>query len=89
MPYIHHDDRERAAREPANPGELNFAISKLLDEYVLRRALGDRFNLRYAMLAEAISAAEGAKLEFYRRVVAPFERVKQAENGDVFRSASG
>jgi len=31
-----------------------------------------------------MGALEGAKLEFYRRVVVPYEEKKMKENGDVY-----
>jgi hypothetical protein len=82
MPYITKDAREdlAAGRLPRTPGELNFAITKLLNAYV-RSNYG---RLSYQLINDALGAVEGAKLEFYRRVVVDFENGKLAENGDCY-----
>jgi len=78
MPYITKAARTRVALDgPQNSGQLNYAITKLLIDYV-----GD--NPNYELIAMAISACECAKLEFYRRVAAPYEDVKREQNGDVY-----
>lgn len=38
----------------------------------------------FSALADILGAAEGAKMEFYRRVAAPYEDKKREENGDVY-----
>lgn len=78
MPYIKEYDRDRAENIPDNPGELNFAITKLCIEYMTR------FGLKYANINDVMGALEGAKAEFYRRVAAPYEDKKIFENGDVY-----
>ena len=77
-PYIDQAERERALTEPRTPGELNFAITQLLVNYVLLK------GENYTHLNDCLGACEGAKQEFYRRVVAPYEDAKCSENGDVF-----
>jgi hypothetical protein len=81
MPYIPQADRERLYHvelvEPATPGDLNYAITQLCVDY-----LGP--NPNYARLNEITGALECAKLEFYRRMVAPYESTKLAINGDVY-----
>jgi hypothetical protein len=77
MPYIEQKDRERARTEPRTAGELNYAITRLVLGF-----LGD--SPRYQNFNDAIGALEGAKLELYRRVVAPYEDRKIVENGDVY-----
>ena len=37
-------------------------------------------------IGDVVNAMECAKLEFYRRVAAPYEDTKIKENGDVYRS---
>jgi hypothetical protein len=83
MPYITADARARleAGGEPETTGELNYAITRLVDAYLVRKG-----NIRYANLNEVIGALECAKLELYRRVAAPYEDQKLAETGDVYRS---
>jgi len=63
---------------PETSGELNFIITDICLAY--RPA-----DLRnYEHYNTIIGALESAKLEFYRRSVAPYEDKKIEENGDVF-----
>lgn len=81
MPYIKQEDREKLALDeyvPGTPGTLNYQITMLLREYVTYR------KLSYQTINDIIGALEGAKAEFQRRVVAPYEDQKIAENGDVY-----
>lgn len=61
-----------------NVGELNFAITMLINEYVKRRPLS------YAVLNDVMGVFASAQAEFYRRVVTPYEDRKRAENGEVY-----
>lgn len=61
------------------PGELNYIITQLINTY-----LDDYENVGYTELNEVIGVLECAKLELYRRLVAPYEDQKIAENGDVY-----
>ena len=81
MPYIFTASREQVLqdRKPATCGELNFLITTLCIEYATRGGA-----LNYARINDTIGALESAKLEFYRRLVAPYEDTKIAENGDVY-----
>jgi len=85
MPYIATKDRERleAGGKPETAGELNYAITRLVDDFLARKG-----GLRYAQLNEVIGALECAKLELYRRLAAPYEDQKLSETGDVYRSPS-
>jgi hypothetical protein len=58
-------------------GQLNYVMTRLAIEFA-RRQGGN-----YAAFAKSLAAFEAAKLEFYRRHVAPYEDKKIAENGDV------
>lgn len=78
MPYIKREDRLRAIVTPKTAGELNFAITTLIQGY-----LNDT-NRTYNDYNAVIGALESAKLEMYRRQVAPYEDQKCAENGDVY-----
>lgn len=80
MPYIVGERRFAAADVPTNEGELNFAITTLVDDYLSRKPEG----LRYAGISEVVAALECAKLEFYRRVGAPYEDKAILKNGDVY-----
>jgi len=82
MPYIKQLDREiltPVSHAPASTsGELNFQITRLVQSY-LGNSLGN-----YAAFNDAVGALECAKLELYRRMVAPYEDQKIQENGDVY-----
>lgn len=82
MPYIKNDFNRREAladneHRPGDPGELNY----LLTYHVLKYLGG---STRYADINEVIGVLECMKLELYRRVAAPYEDKKCAENGDVY-----
>lgn len=80
MPYIKPERRHAlwySDNLPKDAGELNYLITRTLIRY-----LGDAPN--YQKYNDALGALEGAKLELYRRRVAPYEDTKIEENGDVF-----
>lgn len=83
MPYITAEARARLNKggSPESAGELNYAITRLVDDYLIQKG-----GIRYAHLNEVIGAVECAKLELYRRVAAPYEDQKLSETGDVYRS---
>ena len=85
MPYIKQERRDAivAGEDPQNAGELNFAITILVDNY-----LRNQGGVRYAHVNEVVGAMECAKLELYRRIAAPYEDTKIAESGDVYRSSA-
>ena len=78
MPYITQEnrddlyDRENCAE---NGGELNYLISQLCAEYIYTH------GLRYSNISDVVGALEGAKQEFFRQVVNPYEELKILENG--------
>ena len=80
MPYITAGQRTDLHADPsaATPGELNYLFTDALNIY--RRVHGDS----YTTFNDILCALEGAKLEFYRRIVVPYEEKKCAENGDVY-----
>ena len=78
MPYIKLGSRGNAALDPQNAGELNYAITSLIDEYLVNQGLS------YVQINKVIGVLECAKLELYRRVAAPYEDTKITENGDVY-----
>jgi len=78
MPYIREEERYIAGITPRNVGELNYAITCLLIDYM------DVHGLKYATINDCMGALEGAKAEFYRRVAIPYEDQKMKENGDVY-----
>lgn len=78
MPYIRVDQRRTARLRPEGAGPLCYALCNQIQEYRIR--LGDSF----ATYADILAALEATKMEFYRRVVAPYEDTKCQEHGDVF-----
>ena len=81
MPYINKEARaaiDLAGKTPANAGELNYKITKMLTAYM------SAHGKSYQIMNDIMGALEGAKLEMYRRVAAPYENVKLSENGDVY-----
>ncbi len=59
-------------------GDLNYVITRLLDDWLSKRGLS------YTAIAGVVGVLETAKLEFYRRVAAPYEDEKIRANGDVY-----
>jgi hypothetical protein len=79
MPYLTEAAKRRVESEGAtNAGELNYVLTLALTDYIHRK------GLNYQTLNDAIGALEGAKLELYRRIAAPYEDGKIADNGDVY-----
>lgn len=64
---------------PHNAGELNYVFTRIALDYI------DRFGEDYQHYNDILGALEGAKLELYRRHVAPYEDRKIEQNGDVQR----
>jgi hypothetical protein len=83
MPYITQEARSLLDKggKPSTAGELNYAITRLVDDYLIFKG-----GIRYSHLNEVIGALECLKLELYRRVAAPYEDQKMNEGGDVYRS---
>jgi hypothetical protein len=88
VPYIKQSQRELLdgilhdddfGRRPCDAGELNYVITRLCLQYV-----DNTGGVRYGKLAEVTGVLENVKQEFYRRLAAPYEDAKIAENGDVY-----
>lgn len=90
MPYIKQENKTKFAmslmhlyetmcNHNITPGELNYLLTELSKAYIITKG-----EMNYALANEVIGALEGAKLEFYRRMVAPYEDMKIKENGDVY-----
>lgn len=60
-----------------NSGELCYCIYKLLILYL------NKNEKNFSNLSQILSSIECAKLEFYRKEIAPYEDKKIIENGDV------
>ena len=88
MPYILPADRQKlkpatdaivaAVDGGTTAGDLNYLISVMAKAYI------DAKGLRYEHLNAVVGALDSCKAEFQRRVVAPYEDTKIAENGDVY-----
>lgn len=78
MPYIDPEKRKQIddGLTPTSPGELNYAITRLIHRYL-------DGPVCYNDLNEAIGVLECAKLELYRMVAAPYEDRKRRINGPV------
>jgi len=82
MPYIEADARpslDDRLRTPATVGELNYVVTRLVLEFIRNQG-----GMSYTTANAAIGVLECAKLELYRRLAAPYEDRKIAENGDVY-----
>lgn len=80
MPYIPQEDRAKIAvtiPPGLDAGHINFIIADIIDQWVGLVPNYDRLN-------SAIGILECCKEEVYSRVVTPYERNKQTQNGDVF-----
>lgn len=80
MPYISSKQKEalEAGASITGPGELNYLLSKTLKRY------WKNSPQNYQAINDIVGAVEGAKLEFVRRIVNPYEDKKIQENGDVY-----
>lgn len=80
MPYL--DQAVRASldegRKATKGGELNYQISKLLNDFMAMKGLS------YSTVNEAMGAIGCAQAEFYARVARPYEDKKAMSNGDVY-----
>lgn len=79
MPYISKFRRKTVLLTgPENAGELNYRITDILTGYLISQGTS------YQTFNDIIGALEGAKLEIYRRKIAPYENKKIKKNGDVY-----
>ena len=81
MPYITQDRRikiQDGIEVPRNAGELNYAITDVLTDYLTHH------DESYQTYNDIVGALEAAKLEMYRRRIAPYEDGKKVVNGDVY-----
>ena len=81
MPYIKTERRAEIDVNDASAkvaGELNYRLTKEIQRYWVNSARN------YQAINDIIGALEGAKAEFQRRIVVPYEDNKIQENGDVY-----
>lgn len=85
MPYITPERRLEIGLSihdiPQDEGELNYAISVLLDAYM------GKHGLSYARMGDCVGACSNAEAEFRRRVMDGYEDEKCRMNGDVYRGS--
>ena len=84
MPYIMKDGRrgfdqnlKAIGPHTTTAGDLNYCITHLCHSYL--KAHGKS----YSTMNDIIGVLEAAKMEFNRRIVAPYEDIKIVENGDM------
>lgn len=93
MPYITEAAKARVEEfGPSSPGELTYLLTEVIMDYYKKANSENGMSgglLRpggggYGAIAEILGCLESTKLEFYRRIVVPYEFKKMNENGDVF-----
>lgn len=88
MPYITKDDRKKIMNTtigsfvPKNAGELQYAIAEMIHGYHAN------MGLNYQKCNDMMGALAGAQMEYYRKVVAPYEEYKINDNGPVYMPIS-
>lgn len=79
MPYIKPKDREELkTRNPKNAGELQYVMAAMFDRYLMGQ------GVRYQTMNDVMGALAGAQMEFYRKVVSPYEDKMISKNGGVY-----
>ncbi len=79
MPYIKKIRRQEIENGgfPMNSGELNYVITSILIDYVKHT------EKNYQTFNDISGAIHNSYLEFYERVVRPYEKQKIIDNGDL------
>ena len=72
-----HEDNPKQTRD----GLINYALTRMLNNIYA--------DARYHDMNEIIGVLECCKLEYYRKLIAPYEDQKEHENGEVKRYDSG
>lgn len=92
MPYIKQYNREELddciedlveilqhlSHKGGADGNLNYTVTK-----IIHRLYGNKESTRYTKINEAIGVLECIKQEYYRKVAAPYEDVKEIEYGEI------
>ncbi len=94
MPYIKPELRENVddqinmlvdnTRFLIEPDDMIGVANYVITRIVLGLLYPSEGSWRYGSLAEVIATLEAAKLEIYRRAVAPYEDQAIVKNGDVY-----
>ena len=92
MPYIRQEKRE--ILDPAIDGLINELRGLQLDDpedntesnlnYIISRLLNKLYTVDYKEINNALGMLDAVKMEYYRRVAAPYENQKRFDNGDVY-----
>lgn len=80
MPYILQKDRDilrPVALTARTAGELNYQLTCIAHDY------WHEHGPSYQAINDIVGALDGAKAEFQRRIVAPYEDEKIKQNGDI------
>lgn len=79
MPYVSQDVRNHILRggKASSPGELNFQLMELVQEFLSGPESYTRYN-------DVLGVLTAMQHELYRRLVVSYEIRKCIENGDVF-----
>lgn len=91
MPYVKQEDRDQVDRAIDNlvaqmrdftedeiEGILNYSITRLLNEAMTKDG-----HWRYKKINRAVGVLECLKMEFYRRLAAPYENAAIRKNNDL------
>ena len=79
MTYVSKEIKEELyERDPQNAEELEYVIASTIADY-----MADKGNTSSTML-EIMGALSSAKLEFYRKILAPHKDTKEIINGHVY-----
>lgn len=89
MPYIIQDQREFLEERlkeicelvedlPLGSGDIVYIITKILLSHLKKK------EICFENLSDIIKILECAKMEYYRRVMVPYEESKIKERGDVY-----
>ncbi len=83
MPYIKQEKREqlRTLVNVLNGTFYDMGVTGNLN-YILYRVAKEHCH-NYASFAAFIGELESAKLEIYRKLIAPYEEQKESENGSI------
>ncbi len=90
MPYIDaesrckfEEDLKNLSQNIMSVGEMNYCITILIAKF-LEDITEVEGKVSYHHYNQLIGVLECAKLELYRRLVAPYEDIKITDNGDVY-----
>lgn len=79
MPYIPRSEKLKVDKDNliTNAGQFNYALHQVISIYL------EQNDMSYQSCNDIIGAMECAKMELYRRIIAPYEDRKKIQNGDV------